>query len=294
MGGLAASFNEMTNKLQKSNISLQKEILERKKGEKTVQMLNQELEQHLLELTTANKELEGFSYYVSHDLRVPLRAIICFSQIFFEDHNENLDKEGKRVLNVVRDNAERMERLIDDLLNFSHLGRKGMKKKSIDIEKMAKDILNELKALNPERKPKITVNTLPAAYGDESLMREVLINLLSNAIKFSKNEKSSLVEVGGRLEKDENIYYVKDNGVGFDMKYSDKLFGVFQRLHSQEEFKGTGVGLALVQRIIERHAGRVWAEGKVNKGATFYFTLPSRKETTQRPSVNNTEDVELV
>jgi len=278
MGGLAASFNEMTGKLQESYISLEKEIDERKKGEETVQILNRELEQRLLELSTANKELEGFSYYVSHDLRVPLRAIVCFSEILLEDHGGKLDREGKRVLNVVRDNAERMERLIDDLLNFSHLGRKDMEKKSIDMYGLTKNIVKELKNNNPERKLKIKVNTLPFAYGDESLIGEVLINLLSNAIKFSKNEKSSVIEVGGRLEKDENIYYVKDKGVGFDMKYSDKLFGVFQRLHSQEEFKGTGVGLALVQRIIHRHGGRIWAEGKPDKGATFYFTIPLRKE----------------
>ena len=180
-----------------------------------------------------------------------------------------------------------MGELIDDLLSFSRLGRKEIIKKDIDMEKMVEDIFRELTVLDPELKIKIKVNILPSAYADQALIRQVLINLLSNAIKFSGNEKSSLIEVGAKEKEDENIYYVKDNGVGFDMEYSDKLFGVFQRLHSQEEFKGTGVGLALVQRIIHRHRGRVWAEGKVNKGATFHFTLPLREETRKETSKEN-------
>ena len=273
------------------SIGTTQDISERKQTEDELEKhrkhLSELVEERTLELNAANKELEGFSYYVSHDLRVPLRAIVCFSEIFFEDHAESLDKEGSRVLNVVRDNAERMERLIDDLLNFSHLGRKEIIKKDINMEKMVKDISKELKDNSPEQKVKMKIATLPPCYGDESLIREVLTNLLSNAIKFSKNEKNSLIEVGGELKDNENIYYVKDNGVGFDMKYSDKLFGVFQRLHSQEEFKGTGVGLALVQRIIHRHRGRIWAEGKVNKGATFYFTLPLREEAKKEAKKEN-------
>jgi len=228
----------------------------------------------LVEERTA--ELEAFAYSVSHDLRAPLRAIDGFSQVLLEGHGDRLDKEGERVLNVIRDNTVRMGELIDDLLNFSRLGRKEVEKKDISMEKMTRDVFDELKVSAPEGKVKLHMKELPPAWGDESLIREVLANLLSNAIKFSKNQEVSVIEVGGKLENDENIYYVKDNGVGFDMKYVSKIFDVFQRLHSQEEFEGTGIGLAIVQRIIHRHGGRVWAEGKINKGATFYFTLPLR------------------
>ena len=268
IGQLAAAFNRMTERRQQAEAALQKahDELEIRVAERTA------------ELKAANKELEAFSYSVSHDLRTPLRAIDGFSQILLEDYPDKLDREGRRVLDVIRDNTGRMGKLIDDLLTFSRLGRKGMEKKEINMEKLAKDVFEQLKDTAAQRKLKMKINALPPARGDESLIREVLQNLLSNAIKFTKDEDTSLIEVGGKVEDKENIYYVKDNGVGFDMKYVDKLFGVFQRLHSQEDFKGTGVGLAIVQRIIHRHGGRVWAKGKVNKGATFYFTLPLRKE----------------
>ena len=171
-----------------------------------------------------------------------------------------------------------MGELISDLLTFSRLGRKEMRKTKINMEKLVPAIFEELRSTAPQGKFKTMINALPSAFGDESLIREVLTNFISNAIKFSRNEKRPVIEVGGKSENSENIYYVKDNGAGFDMKYSDKLFGVFQRLHSQQEFKGTGVGLAIVRRIIERHGGRVEAEGKVGKGATFYFTLPKKGE----------------
>ncbi len=280
MGQLAVSFDEMTSKLKESYTGLKKEITERKRAEEKIQRLNRELEHRLIEIRAANKELEAFSYSVSHDLRTPLRAIDGFSQILLEDYPDKLDREGRRVLSVIRDNTGRMGKLIEDLLTLSRLGRKEMGKTKINMEKLTRGVFEELKGVTPEGKLRMKMNDLPPAGGDESLIREVLVNLLSNAVKFSKNEKSPVIEVGGTLEDNENIYYVKDNGVGFDMKYRDKLFGVFQRLHSQQEFKGTGVGLAIVQRIIHRHGGRVWAEGKVNKGATFYFTLPRKGEMT--------------
>jgi len=250
-----------------------RDITERKAAE-------EELRQYTATLEAANKELEAFSYSVSHDLRTPLRAIDGFSQILLEDHREKLDKEGRRVLDTIRDNTGRMAELISDLLTFSRLGRKEIRKTRINMEKLARAVFKELRSATPRGKIEMKINALPSAFGDEGLVREVLTNFISNAIKFSKNEKVPVIEVGGKVEDKENIYYVKDSGVGFDMKYSDKLFGVFQRLHSQEEFKGTGVGLAIVQRIVHRHGGRVWAEGEVNKGATFYFTLPRKGEMT--------------
>ena len=224
-------------------------------------------------MEAANKELEAFSYSVSHDLRAPLRAIDGFSGILLEDHSDKLDEDGNRLLEVVRQNAQNMGQLIDDLLAFSRLGRKAVELSPIDMTDLAKSVFEELNS-DSERRPQLKIENIPPAQGDRALLRQVFVNLLSNATKYSRTKDHSLVEVGGRTENGNNIYYVKDNGAGFDMQYVNKLFGVFQRLHSPEEFEGTGVGLAIVQRIIHRHGGRVWAEGKVNEGATFYFTLP--------------------
>jgi len=232
-----------------------------------------------LELTTrqlsdANKELESFSYSVSHDLRAPLRAIDGFSQILVEDYGDKLDENGQHQLDVIQGSARQMGQLIDDLLAFSRLGRKGMSMSEIDMGVLAQEVFEQLQLGTPGRAVKLKVDTLPSAYGDRAMIREVLVNFSSNAMKFTRPGKAPVIEVTGRVDGDENVYSVKDKGVGFDMKYVDKLFQVFQRLHSAEEYEGTGIGLALVQRIIRRHGGRVWAEGKVNKGATFYFSLP--------------------
>jgi len=229
-------------------------------------------------LEAVNKELEAFSYSVSHDLRAPLRAIDGFSKIFLEDYSDKLGDEGKRVLSVIRSNTNKMGELINDLLEFSRLGRKEMRVSDINMDILVRTVFKELKLSILRRKMKFNVRTIPSTFGDRAMIQEVFVNLLSNAIKFTEPKETAIIEVGSKEEKEENIYYVKDNGVGFDMKYVDKLFGVFQRLHAADEFKGTGVGLALVKRIIERHGGRVWAEGKVNEGATFYFTLPKKGE----------------
>jgi len=225
-------------------------------------------------LEAVNKELEAFSYSVSHDLRAPLRAISGFAQALMEDYAPRLDAEGKRYLGLIQDNAHQMGQLIDDILAFSRLGRQQMSEARIDMGALAKAVFDELAALTPEREITLRIGSVPPAQGDATLVRQVLANLLSNAIKFTKRRAHPSVEFGYLPQTGGGAYYVKDNGVGFEMQYVGKLFGVFQRLHPVTEFEGTGVGLALVQRIITRHGGRVWAQGAVDQGATFYFTLP--------------------
>jgi light-regulated signal transduction histidine kinase (bacteriophytochrome) len=215
---------------------------------------------------------------VSHDLRAPLRAIDGFTRILVEDHAKALDPEGRRVLDVISKEGQRMGQLIDDLLAFSRLGRRALQPVEVDLTALARQIFNELAEHAPKRRLKLRLTPLPPAHADPSLLRQVLINLLDNAIKYTRLRKVGEIQIGGAVQGSENVYYIKDNGAGFDMQYADKLFGVFQRLHSDEEFEGTGVGLALVQRIIRRHGGRVWAEAKVDEGATFFFTLPVHSE----------------
>jgi signal transduction histidine kinase len=226
------------------------------------------------ELARSNRELEAFSYSVSHDLRAPLRAIDGFSEALAEDYGDRLDQEGHRLLTIIRKNTQRMGQLIDELLGYSRLGRKALDMTEIDMERLAREVINELKAADPTLQPEFKIDPLPKAFGDRVLIRQVLANLLANAVKFSQPKREIRIEIGGRNDNHENLYYIRDNGVGFDMRYVDKLFGVFQRLHGHDQFEGTGVGLAIVQRIVQRHGGSVRAEGKVNEGATFYFTLP--------------------
>ncbi len=227
-----------------------------------------------LELERANKELEFFSYSVSHDLRAPLRAIDGFSCMLLERHAQNLDGEGKRLLGVVVDKARRMGQLIDDLLRFSRLGHASVQRAAVDMSALARSVASELLESSPGRRIELAMGALSPAYGDPSLLRQVLQNLIGNALKYTRTREVSRIEVRSRSEGDETVYTVEDNGVGFRMENAHKLFGVFQRLHSSEEFEGTWVGLALVKRIIERHGGRVWAEGQVNKGASIHFTIP--------------------
>lgn len=224
-------------------------------------------------LESVNKELEAFSYSVSHDLRSPLRAISGFAEAVMEDYAPRLDAEAKRYLGLIQANAHKMGQLIDDLLAFSRLGRQQMNDSPIDMGALAKAVFDELAALSPGRDLRFTIGAVPPAQGDGTLVRQVLANLLSNAVKFTKARAPAIIEFGYQPDADGGAYYVKDNGVGFDMRYVGKLFGVFQRLHAVTEFEGTGVGLALVQRIITRHGGRVWARGALDHGATFYFTL---------------------
>ena len=228
----------------------------------------------LMEAKRTSAELEAFAYSVSHDLRAPLRAIGGFAQMIVEDYSGNLDDDGRRKLQVIQDSTKDMGQLIDALLAFSRLSRKELRKSTIHMGKLAEEIFEKLQHEAPDRNIRFHVETLPPSRGDQTLIREVLTNLLINAIKFTRSRETAVIEVNGRTEGNEHIFSVKDNGVGFDMQYIDKLFKVFQRLHRTEEFEGTGIGLALVQRIIHRHGGRIWAEGIVDKGATFHFALP--------------------
>ena len=221
--------------------------------------------------------MESFSYSVSHDLRAPLRIIDGLSDIVLKDYHDKLDDEGKNLLKLIQGNTKRMDQLVLALLDFSKAGRQEMSIDEIDMEKAAALIAGDLKAMFPERNINVDIRELPPAHGDITLIRQVLTNLLSNAVKFTKDRDVASIEVGGRREGSENVYYVKDNGAGFDMEYADKLFKVFQRLHSLKEFEGIGIGLSIVDRIIRRHGGRVWAEGKPDEGATFYFTLPVKE-----------------
>jgi PAS domain S-box-containing protein len=257
----------------KSIAITERDITEQKIADEQIKQLNKELQSNITELIGANKELESFSYSVSHDLRAPLRALSGFSKMFEEDYMELLNDDAKMLLGKIQYNAKKMAILIDDLLAFSKLGRKEIKKQQINTHEIIEDILHEANNSTPH-KAVIKVNNLPMSYADESLIYQVWINLISNAIKYSEKKELPEVEIGATDSENETTYYVKDNGAGFDMHYADKLFGVFQRLHSLDEFEGTGIGLAIVQRVITRHGGKVRAEGKVNKGATFYFTLP--------------------
>jgi PAS domain S-box-containing protein len=225
-------------------------------------------------LRQANAELEAFSYSVSHDLRAPLRAIDGFARTLTLDAAPTLGPENLRLLEVIRSSAKQMGQLIDDLLAFSRLSRKSLDAADVDLAALARAVVEEVRKAGGRPGVEVVVAPLPPTRGDPAMLHQALFNLVDNAMKFTRHQPAARIEIGTRAENGESIYYVRDNGAGFDMRYAAKLFGVFQRLHRTDEFEGTGVGLALVQRIVHRHGGRVWAEGAVDRGATFYFTLP--------------------
>lgn len=256
-------------------LSVIRDLTHRKQAEERIRELNQDLEDRVKQLEVANQSLEAFNFSVSHDLRVPLRAISGFVRIILEDHSAQLDAEAVRMLDVVARSAVKMGQLTDGLLALSRLGPKAPTMSKIDMEDLARSTIDELRQSDPCRQVELTFMSLPPAIGDPAMIRQVYANLISNAWKFTRNTQQAVIEIGARQNGKEVIYYVKDNGAGFDMKDAGKLFGVLQRLHRDDEFEGTGVGLATVQRIIQKHGGRIWAESETAKGAAFYFTLPA-------------------
>lgn len=257
-------------------------VIRRRQAEREIRELNTSLEQRIDERTAqlraANEELETFTYSVSHDLRAPLRAMDGFSRILMEEHAAALPPEAQHYLNRVQENAQQMGQLISDLLALSRLGRQALHVQRVRPNDLVDQALAELQPYREGRAVEISVARLPSCYADPHLLKQVFVNLLSNALKFTQDRAPAHIEVGSQQQDGAPVYFVRDNGVGFDMRYADKLFGVFQRLHRSEEYEGTGVGLAIVQRILRRHGGRIWAEAAVDEGATLYFTLPLRRQ----------------
>jgi two-component system NtrC family sensor kinase len=253
------------------------EIGEMARSVEQFQKDRRQLVQRSAELEAANKELDDFSYSMSHDMRTPLRALDGFSKILLEEHSARLDAEGERLLKVLRSSAQRMGRQIDDILRYLELGKREMGYTSVDIARLASEIVAELQAAAPSRRMHLKIDDIPGAWCDRNMIRQALLELLSNAVKFSAAEGNVEIDIGGKTGEEQNSYYVKNRVVGFDMRYAHKLFRVFERVHPTGQYEGSGIGLAIVKRIVERHGGNVRAEGKEGEGATFYFTLPCRR-----------------
>ncbi len=295
LGALATAAYENARRheeIRRQAAELKREILERKCAEEEIQKLNEELERRVMERTAelaeANQELEAFSYSVSHDLRAPLRHMHGFSKVLLEEFGPALDPAAQRHLQCIHEAAQHMGHLVDDLLNLSRVGRQQLSRQAIRLGGLVEEVLVELQPELQGRQLDWRIGVLPTAECDPSLMKQVFMNLLSNAAKYTRLREGAVIEVGQMAAADGSpVIFVQDNGIGFNMKYADKLFGVFQRLHRQEDFEGTGVGLAIVQRIVHKHGGRVWAEAEPNKGAAFYFTLgpPGQVRTETIPTL---------
>jgi signal transduction histidine kinase len=284
---IVASFSAVRRRIEDdlryARDRLQDQLEQRQQRDTEIRKLNQELTERAAELVVADKELESFAYSVSHDLRAPLRHLVGYSELLQKHASNLLDDKSQRYLQVILEAAKRMGNLIDDLLAFSRIGRTETKTTAVDLQQLVADVASEIGAQAKDQDISWNIGALPVCYGDRALLRVVLVNLLSNAVKFSGTRPQAKVEVGsvdGHGDKSE--IFVRDNGVGFDMQYADKLFGVFQRLHRADEFEGTGIGLATVQRIVHRHGGTVRAEATEHQGATFYFSLPKAKQSVER------------
>jgi len=259
----------------KSVAITERDITAQKKSDQEIQQLNNELTRHIDELQVINQEMESFSYSVSHDLRAPIRCINGYSHIILDAYREHFDEELNRLFGIILENSKKMGALVDDLLAFSRLGKRGLSKGRIDIDEVAHRVVTDIGVAGARLNARINIGPLKPTEGDQTLLYQVFMNLVSNAIKYSGKKENPVIDIGCTEQGNEYIYYVKDNGSGFNMKHAHKLFGVFQRLHNNNEFEGTGVGLAIVQRIVAKHGGRVWAESVEGEGATFYFSLPA-------------------
>jgi signal transduction histidine kinase len=274
----ASVRSQVEHELVRSRDELMKEVAERRQREEEIRTLNDELAKRSTDLEASNKELEAFAYSISHDLRAPLRHMSGFTELLQKSTASTLNEKSQRYLGIILESAKRMGNLIDDLLAFSRIGRAEAHMKMVSLDQLVKEAVSEVRQETGGRDIVWKVAPLPTLYGDGSMLRLVLVNLISNAAKFTRNRPKAVIEIGCAEQKaDSVVVFVRDNGVGFNMKYVNKLFGVFQRLHPQEAFEGTGIGLATVQRIVHRHGGRIWAEGLEDKGATFYFSLTRSK-----------------
>ena len=279
----SAVRRRIEDNLRQAHNRLQIELEHRKRREDEIRKLNQELARQALELEASNKELESFAYSVSHDLRAPLRHVAGFSELLQKQASSSLDDKSRRYIQTILESSKRMGNLIDDLLGFSRIGRAETKKTVVNLDRLVAEVVAELAQETRGRDVVWKIGSLLVCHGDRSMLKVVLTNLVSNAVKFTRMRARAEIEIGCIGGKESQVeVFVRDNGAGFDMQYVNKLFGVFQRLHRSEEFEGTGIGLATAQRIIHRHGGEAWAEGAVDKGATFYFSLPKAQDAAER------------